>query len=94
LEREGQKRRLFNVDYDIVHPYNTYLIDGLPPGPVTNPSKSSIRAVLNAEDHKYMFFVAKGDGSHTFSRTLREHNRAAREFHRLMRERRREAADG
>ncbi|NBC16957.1 MAG: endolytic transglycosylase MltG, partial [Bacteroidetes bacterium] len=40
LEREGQKRRLFNVDYDIVHPYNTYLIDGLPPGPVTNPSKS------------------------------------------------------
>lgn len=94
LEREGQKRRLFNVDYDIDHPYNTYQIDGLPPGPVTNPSKSSIRAVLNAEDHNYMYFVAKGDGTHTFSRTLREHNRAAREFHRLMRERRRQAADG
>lgn len=92
LEREGRKRRLFNVDYGIVHPYNTYLIDGLPPGPVTNPSRSSIDAVLNAEDHDYMFFVAKGDGSHTFSRTLGEHTRAAREFHQLMRERRRQQA--
>ncbi len=92
LEREGQKRRLFNVDYQIVHPYNTYLIDGLPPGPVTNPSRSAIDAVLDAEEHNYMFFVAKGDGTHTFSRTLGEHVRAAREFHQLMRERRRQQA--
>lgn len=88
MQREGQKRRLFNVDYQINHPYNTYRIDGLPPGPITNPAPSSIRAVLNPDKHNYMYFVAKGDGSHVFSRTLAEHNRAARRFHSLMRERR------
>ena len=91
LESEGQKRRLFNRDYNIEHPYNTYLIDGLPPGPVTNPSPSSVESVLRAEDHDYMFFVATGEGDHTFSRTLDEHINAARRYHRLMRERRRAA---
>ena len=91
IEREGQKRRLFNRDYEIQHPYNTYLIDGLPPGPVTNPSPSSVRGVLGVEKHDYMFFVATGEGGHTFSRTLREHINAAREYHRLMEQRRREA---
>lgn len=91
LEEEGEKRRLFNRDYTIPHPYNTYQIDGLPPGPVTNPSPSSVRSVLQAEEHDYMFFVATGDGDHAFSRTLREHINAARRYHRLMERRRREA---
>ena len=88
LELEGQKRRLFFADYRLAHPYNTYLVRGLPPGPVTNPSRESIRAVLDPEDHEFLYFVAKGDGGHTFSKTLSEHNRAAQAFYALMRERR------
>lgn len=88
LEREGAKRRLLYQDYQIQHPYNTYLRAGLPPGPITNPSLSSLRAAVNPDDHQYLYFVAKGDGSHVFSRTLAEHNRAAQRFHQLMRDRR------
>ncbi len=88
LEREGAKRRLLFADYRIQHEYNTYLFRGLPPGPITNPSPSSLRAVANPEDHDYLYFVARGDGRHTFSKTLQEHNRAAREYYRVMRERR------
>jgi UPF0755 protein len=89
MEREGQKRRLLFADYDIDHPFNTYNYRGLPPGPLTNPSPSSMRAVVDAEDHQYFYFVATGDGGHTFSQTYREHVRAANEYRRLMRERRR-----
>lgn len=88
LQREGQKRRLLYEDYRVPHPYNTYLRAGLPPGPITNPSRSSLKAAVNPEDHAYLYFVAKGDGTHAFSRTLSEHNRAARRYHQLMRERR------
>ena len=84
LETEGQKRRLRYVDYDIEHPYNTYNFRGLPPGPITNPSASSIRAVVNAEDHDYLYFVANIEGGHTFNETLRAHNRDARAFHRAL----------
>ena len=92
LETEGKRRRLLFADYKIQHPYNTYLFRGLPPGPVTNPSPSSVQAVVRPEDHNFMFFVAVGDGSHTFTRTLREHVNASRAFHRLMAERRRQKA--
>lgn len=94
LEDEGQKRRLLNRDYDIDHPYNTYLFNGLPPGPVTNPSSSSIRAVVDAEEHDYMFFVAKPGGGHAFNATLAGHNRDAARFHRYMREQRRRQQSG
>lgn len=89
----GRMRRLLFVDYRFEHPYNTYLIDGLPPGPITNPSESSIRAVLDAEEHDYLFFVAVGDGTHIFTRTLAEHNRAAAQYRTLMQQRRREQAE-
>lgn len=92
MQMEGEKRRLLFADYRMEHPYNTYRFRGLPPGPVTNPSASSIEAVLNPEKHGYFFFVAKGDGSHLFSRTLSEHNRRANEYRTLMRKRRREQA--
>jgi peptidoglycan lytic transglycosylase G len=92
IELEGSKRRLFNRDYRIQHPYNTYLYRGLPPGPVTNPSRSSIEAVLNPESHAYYFFVARGDGGHIFSRTLGEHRRNANAYYRVMRQKRAEAA--
>lgn len=90
MESEGVKRRLLYEDYRIPHPYNTYIRGGLPPGPITNPSPSSLRAAVRPAQHNYLYFVAKGDGSHVFSRTLSEHNRAAREYHELMRRRRAE----
>ncbi len=88
LQAEGNKRRLFFRDYNITHPYNTYRFAGLPPGPITNPSLSSIEAVLRPEAHKFYYFVATGDGGHIFSRTLREHRRNARNYYRAMEERR------
>ncbi len=92
IRLEGSKRRLLFRDYRLDHPYNTYVHPGLPPGPVTNPSKASIRSVLEPERHGYFFFVATGDGTHIFSRTLSEHTRNAQAYYRVMRERRAAAA--
>lgn len=57
-------------------PYNTYIYPGLPPGPICNPGKASIIAALYPADVDYLYFVSQGNGSHIFSRTLTEHNRA------------------
>ncbi|MDH4466527.1 MAG: endolytic transglycosylase MltG [Bacteriovoracaceae bacterium] len=56
--------------------YNTYKIKGLPKGPIANPGMESINAVLNPEQHNFLFFVSKNNGTHVFSATLEEHNRA------------------
>lgn len=76
----GPMRRLMLRDYRTPSAYNTYLIDGLPPGPITNPSDESIDAVLTSERHDYLFFVADGTGGHTFTRTGAEHAAAARRW--------------
>ena len=88
IQEEGQKRRLLYEDYDIQHPYNTYQIPGLPPGPVTNPSENALKAVLNPEQHDYLYVVATGNGGHNFNETLREHNRDANRYRRVMQQRR------
>ena len=61
-------------------PYNTYVIKGLPPGPIANPGKMSLRAALYPADTEYVFFVSKNDSTHKFSKTLKEHNRAVRKY--------------
>ena len=57
-------------------PYNTYRRKGLPPGPIGSPSAASIHAALYPADVDYLYFVSRNDGTHHFSTTLKEHNRA------------------
>lgn len=57
-------------------PYNTYKISGLPLGPIANPSLKAIEAVLKPKDHDYIYFVSKNDGTHVFTSTYKEHNKA------------------
>jgi len=61
-------------------PYNTYLIRGLPPGPIANPGRASLVAALYPAPVNYLYFVSRNDGSHHFSATLREHNEAVRQY--------------
>ena len=81
-----RKKRLLYSDIDAVadHPYNTYTQPGLPPGPIASPGEASLRATLYPTQHNYLFFVARADGSHEFTRTVREHNNAK---NRIRRER-------
>lgn len=67
---------------DAGNPYNTYARAGLPPGPICSPGLASIQAALYPEVHDYIYFVARGDGTHEFSTTLDEHNRAVNRFQR------------
>ena len=62
------------------HPYNTYHINGLPPGPIGLVSKGSIEAAINPQEGTSLYFVSKGDGTHHFSDTLKEHNQAVRKY--------------
>jgi len=74
----GHRERLLFAAIDSVadHPYNTYRQPGLPPGPIGAPGEQAILAALFPASEPYLYFVARADGSHVFSRTLSEHNRA------------------
>ena len=74
---DGPKRRLLYSDLKYPSPYNTYLHKGLPPGPINNPGWNSILAALYPENHNFLYFAAKGDGSHRFAETFGEHKKNA-----------------
>ncbi len=78
----GRRRRgrIRTRDLRAKHPYNTYLVDGLPPGPIASPGAAALKAALDPARVKYLYFVSKNNGTHYFSRTLREHNRAVRKY--------------
>lgn len=77
---ERYQGRITRADLRRPTPYNTYVISGLPPTPIAMPGRAAIEAALNPAAGKSLYFVAKGDGSHQFSNTLAEHNRAVRQY--------------
>lgn len=77
---ERYKGNITKADLLAYTPYNTYVIDGLPPTPIANPGRAAIEAALHPASTKALYFVAKGDGSHHFSNTLDEHEKAVQEY--------------
>jgi UPF0755 protein len=74
---DGNIRR---VDLETDHPYNTYRVAGIPPGPIASPGEASIDAILDPAETRYLYFVSKNDGSHHFSTSYREHANAVRKY--------------
>jgi UPF0755 protein len=79
-------RRLTLKDLQVDDPYNTYRNAGLPPGPIANPGRAAIEAVLNPEIHDYIYFVADGTGGHVFAKTLAEHNANVAKWRRIRKD--------
>jgi UPF0755 protein len=82
LENSAFNERLNRNHLKKESPYNTYLNVGLPPGPICSPGLDSIQAVLHPAKVSYLYFVSKNDGTHQFSETLAEHNRAVAAYQR------------
>lgn len=76
-----QKEEITIADTRIQNPYNTYQNPGLPPGPISSPGMSAIKAVLNPEKTEYLYFVAEKDGHHRFTKTYAEHLKAIEDIH-------------
>ena len=92
----GPRERLLYAAIDSVadDPYNTYRRRGLPPGPIGSPGEAALDAALHPSDEPYLYFVARLDGTHVFSRTLAEHNRNVAEYHRRRDQQRRSRPSG
>ena len=82
-------RRIYNSMLTVDDPYNTYKYPGLPPGPIKNPMKEDIDAVLNYQHHEYLFMCAKEDfsGTHNYARTMSEHHANAQRYYKALNER-------
>ena len=87
--KDRYRGRIYLSNLEDPHPYNTYIHDGLPPGPITNPGKQSLLAAFAPASSDYLFFVAKPgfESGHVFSKSLSEHNRAVQELRRFERSR-------
>ena len=84
---ERYNGKIYKKDLQEATPYNTYVIDGLPPTPIAMPSEAALTAVSQPDSTPYFFFVADGTGGHKFSRSLNEHNQAVKEWRKIERER-------
>jgi UPF0755 protein len=80
LKWDGRIRRIQLDDRE--NPYNTYTHEGLPPGPITNPGRKALEAVMAPDGTPYLYFVARNDGTHQFSKTVAEHNAAVVKYQR------------
>ena len=81
LEQAGTPvKTIRRIHLKINSPHNTYLIDGLPPGPIANPGIDSLRAALDPANVNYLYFVSKKDGSHQFSASIDAHNQAISKY--------------
>ncbi len=80
----GPKRQLLYSDLKYPSPYNTYLNRGLPPGPINSPGLGSIMAALYPEDNNYIYFVAKGDGSHRFAENYEQHKKNIAQYKKYL----------
>lgn len=90
-----QGRELTRADLQSSSPYNTYVVFGLPPGPICNPGRASIlAAVAPAPRERALFFVADGQGGHTFANNLYEHNRNVARWREIQRQRQEQATPG
>jgi UPF0755 protein len=67
---------------DAKNPYNTYRIPALPPGPIANPGRAALRAVVEPAPSEYLYFVSRNDGTHVFSRSYDDHTRAVHRYQR------------
>lgn len=85
---EGKRkldRQLYRKDLNIASPYNTYYTAGLPPGPIANPGRAALEAVMRPETHDLYYFVADGTGGHAFGRTMEDHLRNVTRWREIQR---------
>ena len=80
--RPSGDREITRADLERPTPYNTYVIAGLPPGPISNPGHGALQAAVDPADSNALYFVARGDGSHEFTGTLADHNAAVARYQR------------
>ncbi len=88
IRDDAFRGRLLIEDLRYESPYNTYIHPGLPPGPICSPGRASLDAVQNPAETSYLYFVSQNDGTHAFSKTLAEHNRAVARYRRMVQQQR------